>query len=74
MSIDVDAEDLVALCNARTAFPGGKRSHATLHRWKLHGVRGIKLETCLVGGRRYTSEQAIERFIAALNADSASLG
>lgn len=69
MSIDVDAEDLIPFCEARTAFPGGKRlSLATLHRWRLHGVRGTKLETCLVGGMRYTSAQAIRRFFAAQNA------
>ncbi len=69
MSIDVDAEDLIPLCEARTAFPGGKRlSLATLHRWRLHGVRGTKLETCLVGGLRYTSRQSIQRFVANQNA------
>ncbi|MBX3437201.1 MAG: DUF1580 domain-containing protein [Planctomycetaceae bacterium] len=37
---------------------------STLHRWRLHGVRGHKLETVLVGGRRFTSDEALERFIA----------
>lgn len=71
MSIDVEHEDLIPFNEARTAFPGGKRlSLATLHRWRLPpGVRGVQLETCVVGGLRYTSRQAIARFIAAQNRD-----
>ena len=69
MSIDVETEDLIPFCEARSAFPGGKRlSLATLHRWRLPGVRGTRLETCLIGGSRYTSAAAISRFIAAQNA------
>ena len=37
--------------------------------WRLHGVRGVKLETILCGGLRYTSREAISRFIVAQNAD-----
>ncbi len=68
MSIDAESEELIPFCDARTAFPGGKRlSLATLHRWRLNGVRGTRLETCLVGGLRYTSREAIQRFIVAQN-------
>ena len=71
MSIDVETEDLIPFSEARTAFPGGKRlSLATLHRWRLPpGVRGVQLETCVVGGLRYVSRQSIARFIAAQNRD-----
>ena len=31
-------------------------------RWVLHGVGGIKLESILMGGRRLTSSEAIQRF------------
>jgi hypothetical protein len=42
----------------------GQRPHpTTLHRWRLRGVRGIKLETVLCAGRRLTTESAVERFI-----------
>lgn len=72
MSIDPTKETLVTFSDARCAFPGGRRvSLATLHRWRLSGVRGNKLQTCLVGGRRHTSAEAISRFITALNADVA---
>lgn len=70
MVINTDSESLIPFSDARTAFPGGKRlSLATLHRWRLHGVRGVRLETILVGGMRYTSREAISRFIQAQNAD-----
>ena len=70
MSINVEAEDLIPFSEARTAIPGGKRlSLATLHRWRLSGVRGVRLETCVVGGLRYCSQQSISRFIAAQNRD-----
>jgi len=74
MSINVVTEDLIPFCEARTAFPGGKRlSLATLHRWRLHGVRGTHLETVLIGGSRYTSSESISRFIAAQNATETSV-
>lgn len=70
MSIDVQSEKLLTLAECREAFPGGKRlSLATLHRWRLNGVRGTRLETVLVGGMRYTSREAIARFIERQNAD-----
>lgn len=69
MAINIQAESLIPFADARTAFPGGKRlSLATLHRWRLHGVRGTRLETVLVGGLRYTSAAAIARFIERQNA------
>lgn len=68
MTIDATKEDLVSFNDARCAFPGRDRlSLATLHRWRLHGVRGTKLETILIGNRRFTSKQAIARFIANQN-------
>ena len=71
--IDVETETLVQFSDARSAFPGIDRrlSLATLHRWRLNGVRGVKLETILIGGLRYTSREAISRFIASQNSDDA---
>ena len=42
-------------------------SPATAWRWCLRGCRGSRLESLLIGGVRYTSRQACDRFIAALN-------
>ena len=70
MSINVDLEDLIPFAEARTEFPGRKRlALATLHRWRMSGVRNTRLETCLVGGLRYTSHEAIQRFVANQNRD-----
>ena len=40
---------------------------ATLHRWWLRGVRGVRLRTWLVGGVRVTTESAVEEFLDRLN-------
>lgn len=39
----------------------------TAWRWALRGVRGVKLESYVLGGRRFTTREACERFLAALN-------
>lgn len=71
MSIELEHETLVAFSDARTAFRDGRRkSLATLHRWRLRGIRGVRLETLLIGGIRYTSLEAIDRFIRAQNANN----
>jgi len=77
--IDRRAETLVALQAACDSIPGkrGQRvSISTLHRWHRHGLRGIRLETVLVAGVRYTSVEAIDRFIRATTqaADSQQAG
>src|SRR5271157_2051686 len=48
---------------------GGKPVHvATLGRWCLSGVQGIRLESIMVGGRRCTSLEALNRFYQAVTA------
>jgi len=39
----------------------------TLFRWALQGVRGVKLRSVLVGGKRYTTQAWVDEFVAALN-------
>jgi len=41
---------------------GNRVNPSTIHRWRLRGARGSKLETVLIGGRRYTSQEALLRF------------
>jgi hypothetical protein len=41
---------------------------ATLWRWRTRGVRGVKLQTVLIGGRRYCYPSAMRQFIAAVTA------
>ena len=42
-------------------------SPATMWRWALKGVDGVKLETFKIGGRRYTTAEALDLFLARLN-------
>ena len=72
MSVRLLSETLMSLPDACLAFPGRKVSLPTLHRWRNSGARGICLETVLVGGRRMTSMEAIQRFLAAQNGQSGS--
>jgi hypothetical protein len=51
--------------NPRT---GKKVSKAAGYRWIYTGVRGEKLETFFIGGLRYTSKEALERFFTAIKA------
>ena len=39
----------------------------TLRAWASVGVRGVVLETELVGGRRFVTEAAVKRFLDHLN-------
>ena len=69
--IDVTAETLIQFRDLPkwTKDHLGRRVHpSTLHRWRLRGVRSVNLETLLVGGTRYTSVEALNRFFAATTA------
>lgn len=47
----------------------GERKHpATYHRWRIKGIKGERLETLLVGGRRKTSVEAVLRFVERVTA------
>ena len=60
--IDTAAERLITFCEASGRLPS--KPHAcTIHRWSRRGVRGVRLETVLVGGRRFTSVEALRRFM-----------
>lgn len=64
---NLSAETAIAVNKAAAHIPG--RPHvSTVWRWVLNGVRGIKLETFVVGCQRFTTKEAIERFITATTA------
>lgn len=44
-----------------------EKSHSTLLRWMRRGRRGIKLESIPVGGQRYSSLEAVQRFFERLD-------
>ena len=64
--IDPETETLFALAQGPSK-PRHKVSPATRWRWALRGLHGNLLETIMMGGRRYSSEEAYARFIARLN-------
>ncbi|MCA9171947.1 MAG: DUF1580 domain-containing protein [Planctomycetales bacterium] len=68
--IDIQNEQLLSLAEASREIPGGRVALSTLHRWRLAGIRGIRLETLKCGHRRITSREALERFFAATTAQS----
>jgi len=61
------SESLLTLTSAAQSLPGKPHS-STLHRWRLRGIRGVRLETILIGGVRYTSREALQRFFNATTA------
>lgn len=68
MVIDVALEDIITLGEACREIPPKGISPATMARWVQRGVRGCRLETVVIGGRRLTSRQSLARFYAAQNA------
>ena len=68
MSIDFATETPFTLAEAARTLPGGAVHVSTIHRWRMKGVRGVRLETFLRGGIRYTTDEALERFFAAITA------
>ena len=59
--IELKSETLLTFQQAADSLPH-KPHLSTLHRWRLRGCRGVKLETLLVGGIRFTSSEALQRF------------
>ncbi len=67
--IDIETEQLRLLTKASADLPGHPHV-STVVRWWRRGVRGVRLETILIGGRRYTSREALQRFVARLSSQS----
>jgi hypothetical protein len=59
--------ELLSLREASQLLPG-KPHISTLHRWRLRGIRGVKLITVMVGGRRWVHPDALRDFNAAITA------
>jgi hypothetical protein len=69
--IDHRRETLMTLREAAASLPrrrGGKKVNvATVYRWALHGFRGVRLEAIQVGGTKFTSAEALQRFFDRLS-------
>jgi len=61
-SPDILEETLLTLTEACRHFPV-RCSRPALERWLRKGSRGVVLESVLLCGRRYTSKEAIHRFV-----------
>ncbi len=68
--IDIVTEDLLPINKVPAELPN-RPSVSTIWRWHLRGIAGVKLEATKVGGRKYTSREALARFFAATNAPEA---
>lgn len=66
--IDVSRETIMPLSQAAREVPGKPIHVSTVHRWRMKGVRGVRLECIMRGGIRYTSREALARFFAATTA------
>lgn len=71
--IDIQAETIVSISEAPQHIPG-RPSMATVWRWVLKGTRAGKLESILIGGRRYTSLEKIQMFAEQSTATAAADG
>jgi hypothetical protein len=72
----LDEKPLMTLQDVAKKLPAprgkGHVSYCTVWRWALRGIdrcgQRIKLETALIGGTRFTSWPAVQRFVASLSA------
>ena len=69
MTGQLTAEQLMTLQEAVQCFPVPVCLQ-TVTRWTKKGIKGVILESMLVGERRYTSQMAIDRFLRRLNTPS----
>ncbi len=63
-----DEEKLLSLPAAVEAATGQRPHPSTLHRWRLRGIAGVRLETVRCGGKRLCSVEAVRRFLADVTA------
>ena len=67
--IDLENESVFPLTDAPKKVPqrGRHPMHiGTGYRWAQRGLRGIKLETLQIGGAKFTSAEALQRFFERL--------
>jgi hypothetical protein len=59
--------ELLTLAEAARSLPK-RPSPSTLWRWHSRGIGGVRLETIMIGGRRYVAREALQDFVARLTA------
>ena len=72
--IDLGRERVIRLAEAAREVPSGGRGKGvhvqTVYRWATKGCRGQILESVFIGGIRFTSLEALERFFGQLSRGS----
>jgi hypothetical protein len=67
--IDINTETLLTPDEARRQIPGrqGKKLDlCTLYRWMQRGRKGVRLEYVCIGGKQFTSKEALARYFQRL--------
>ena len=68
--IDLNTETLVTFTQLARRLPhrrNGRPTHvSTIHRWRLNGLKGVRLAAAKHGAIWVTSIEAYQRFVAAL--------
>ena len=68
-----DFKNLLSIHIAVEQVTGWRQNPSTSWRWSTKGVKGIRLETVVIGGRRLTTIAMVQAFIeATTNARNAS--
>lgn len=66
MRIEIQKEHAIPLAEVPKYVPkrkGRKVHYSTVYRWVTKGARGRILESVMVGGIRYTTVEAVARFL-----------
>ncbi|MCA9179419.1 MAG: DUF1580 domain-containing protein [Planctomycetales bacterium] len=65
---DFQTEETIPISQLPILLPS--RPHiSTVWRWIKRGCRGVHLETILIGGKHFTSKEALKRFVDATSRD-----
>jgi hypothetical protein len=68
--IDLQNETIIPIKEIPLHTPGKKVDYWTAWRWVQHGARGHRLDSVLIGRRRYTSLERLASFFAATTAET----
>ncbi len=70
-AIDLTSETVIPISQAPKYYPYGRPNLSTVYRHFRSGCRGARLESFVAGGRRFTTVEAIGRFVERTTANSA---
>ena len=60
--IKLNSEQIIPIRQASQVLPGNPHL-STIYRWIRYGYQHVYLETLMVGGRRFTTHEALQRFV-----------